>query len=312
MIGTGGVGGYFGGRLAEAGCDVHFVARGAHLQALSQNGLQVKSPLGDMLIKPVKVTSDTASIGVVDVVLVAVKLWDTEAAASSLKPLIGPDTAVISLQNGVEKDTVLARFVDKRNLLGGICYIAASISAPGVIEHAGKMARVTFGEMDGGVTPRSAAFLKALVDANVMADLSKDIVREIWEKFVFLVGLSSTTALLRQPIGPIRTDPDTRQLLLETMRETVNVGIAKGVRLDPSYAEKRLEFCDTIPATMMSSMQVDLSRGNRLELDWLSGAVVRFGEEFNVPTPANRVTYAALKLYAAGKSSSDADLGTAR
>ncbi len=306
IVGTGGVGGYFGSRLALAGHEVHFIARGAHLAAMNRDGLRVNSALGDMLVKPVKATSDPKTVGPVDVVLVAVKLWDTEAAAESVKPLVGPDTAVISLQNGVEKDEVLARFIDKRNHLGGVCYIAAAIGEPGVIEHSGKMARITFGEMDGKASPRALAFQKALTDAQVMVELSTDIQREIWEKFVFLVGLSSTTTLVRQPIGPIRADADLRAMLLETMRETVNVGIAKGVRLDPGYAQKRLEFCDTIPATMMSSMQVDLSRGNRLELDWLCGAVVRFGRDLKVPTPVNGVTYAALKLYAGGRAAVEA------
>ena len=301
IVGTGGVGGYFGSRLAQAGCDVHFIARGAHLQAMKESGLKVESSLGDALIKPVNVSSDPASIGPVDFALVAVKLWDTEAAARSVKPLVGPHTAVISLQNGVEKDAVLERFVNKANIVGGICYIAASIRAPGIIEHAGKMARVVFGEMDRQRTPRCEALLKALLDAGVTADLSLDIQREIWEKFVFLVGLSATTSLIRLPIGPIRSDAFTRAVLLDAMDETVKVAIAKGIRIAPDYAATRLEFCDTIPATMMSSMQIDLARGNRLELDWLSGAVVRFGLELGVPTPVNRMVYAALKPHAAGR-----------
>ncbi len=300
ILGTGGVGGYFGARLAQGGSDVHFVARGAHMQAMQNTGLRVNSPLGDMLIKPVKVTSDAASIGPVDVVLIAVKMWDTESAARSLRPLIGTDTAVISLQNGVEKDEILSRHVDRQHILGGICYIAASIGAPGLIEHAGKMARITFGELDRRRSTRAEAFFGALQESGIMAQLSEDIQREIWEKFVFLVGLSASTALIRLPIGPIRSDADTRALLLDTMNETVRVGIAKGIALDPQYAAKGLELCDAVPDTMMSSMQVDLSRGNRLELDWLTGAVVRFGKELGVPTPVNRVAYAALKLHAGG------------
>jgi 2-dehydropantoate 2-reductase len=300
IVGTGGVGGYFGARLAGAGFEVHFIARGRHLEAMRREGLRVESPLGDMLIKPANATSDPASIGVADVVIVAVKLWDTEEAARSLRPLIGPETAVISLQNGVDKDAVLSRFVDRRNIVGGLCYIAASIGAPGVIQHAGKMARIKFGELTRARTTRAEEFLQALQKAKVTAELSDDIEREIWEKFVFLVGLSATTTLMRSPIGPIRSDPVTRALLLDMMDETVRVGIAKGVELDPNYAAKGMELCDAVPDTMMSSMQVDLSRGNRLELDWLSGAVVRFGKEFNVLTPVNRVTYGALKLHSNG------------
>jgi 2-dehydropantoate 2-reductase len=300
IVGTGGVGGYFGARLAQSGSDVHFIARGRHLEAMRSEGLRVESPLGDMLIKPVSVTAEPKTIGPVDLAIVAVKLWDTEAAARSLEPLIGPHTAVISLQNGVDKDAILARFVDKKNILGGLCYIAASIGGPGLIQHAGKMARITFGEFNRVRSERAVAFLKALQDAGVTAELSDDIERAIWEKFVFLVGLSATTTLMRSTIGPIRSDPDTRALLLDAMDETVRVGIAKGVGLDPQYANKGLELCDAVPATMMSSMQVDLSRGNRLELDWLSGAVVRFGKELKVSTPVNRVTYGALKLHING------------
>jgi 2-dehydropantoate 2-reductase len=300
IVGTGGVGGYFGARLAQAGEDVHFIARGKHLEAMRSEGLRVESPLGNVLIRPVRVTADPISIGTADVVLVAVKLWDTEAAARALRPLVGANTAVISLQNGVDKDEVLRRFIEPQNVVGGLCYIAASIGGPGLIQHAGKMARIKFGEFDGARTPRVEAFLKALHAAEVTAELSDDIGREIWEKFVFLIGLSATTALMRSSIGPIRSDPDTREVLLETMDETVRVGIAKGVSLDPKYAYKGLELCDAVPDTMKSSMQVDLSRGNRLELDWLSGAVLRFGRELDVPTPVNRVTYAALKLHAMG------------
>jgi 2-dehydropantoate 2-reductase len=302
IVGTGGVGGYFGARLARAGSDVHFIARGKHLDAMRRDGLRVESPLGNVVIQPVNATSDPASIGIVDVVIVAVKLWDTEAAARSLRPLVGPHTAVISLQNGVDKDEVLRRFIEPKNLMGGLCYIAASIGGPGLIQHAGKMARIKFGEFNRERTPRAEAFLQALHAAEVTAELSDDIEREIWEKFVFLIGLSATTTLLRTPIGPVRSDPDTRSLLRDTMDETVQVGIAKGVALERSYADKGLELCDAVPDTMMSSMQVDLSRGNRLELDWLSGAVMRFGRELRVPTPVNRVTYAALKLHSRGAS----------
>jgi 2-dehydropantoate 2-reductase len=312
IVGAGGVGGYFGARLAESGCDVFFIARGAHLEAMRKDGLKIRSPLGDLDLKSVQATSDPAAIGLADVVLVAVKLWDTETAARSLKPLVGPDTAVISLQNGVEKDAVLARYITERNLLGGVCYIAASIAAPGVIEHANKLAKITFGEMDGRPTPRSLAFLEKLGSAQISADLSGDIRREIWEKFVFLVGLSATTALLRLPIGVIREDPVTRRLLLDTMQETVSVGIAKDVQLAQDYAVNRLEFCDILPAAMTSSLHVDLARGNRLEIDWLSGAVMRYGRELGIPTPVNNVTYAALKLYRDGHSGPEAAAEAAR
>ena len=300
IIGAGGVGGYFGARLAAAGCDVHFIARGAHLLAMQTAGLRIRSPLGDLLLPSVLACSEPSTVGKVDAVLLAVKLWDTEAVASSLQPLLAEHTGVISLQNGVEQDEVLARYIDKRHLVGGTCYIAASISEPGVITHAGTMARVTIGEMNGQISARCTALKEALDTANVAASLSTDIQRDRWEKFVFLVGLSATTTLLRLPIDPIRSDPDTRRLLCDVMQETVALAIAKGIRLDPAFADTRLEFCDSLPSTMATSMQFDLMHGNRLELEWLSGAVARLGVELGIPTPANRTTYAALKLHAAG------------
>lgn len=300
IVGAGGVGGYFGARLAAAGCDVRFIARGAHLAAMQNQGLRIRSPLGDLHVHPVHVTADPAALGTVDAVLVAVKLWDTEAVAACLKPLLAEHTAVISLQNGVEQDEVLARHIDKRHLVGGTCYIAASISEPGTITHAGTMARVTIGEINGQHSLRCNALLDVLNNANVSASLSTDIRRARWEKFVFLVGLSAATTLLRLPIGPIRSDPNARKLLFDAMQETVAVGVAKGIQLDHAYADERLAFCDSLPPTMVASMHFDLVHGNRLELEWLSGAVVRFGVELGIPTPVNETTYAALKLHAAG------------
>ncbi|HWP35143.1 MAG TPA: 2-dehydropantoate 2-reductase [Thermodesulfobacteriota bacterium] len=301
IMGSGGVGGYFGARLAQGGNDVVFIARGAHLAAMREEGLRVESARGRVHLRPVQATDDPSSVGPVDAVLFAVKLWSTEEAARAVRPLVRPGTAVVSVQNGVEAREMLAPILGPEPLVGGVAYIGTAIERPGVIRHTGTMARLVIGEFDGRRTPRVEALYEACRRSEIDVELSDDIERAIWQKFVFLVGLSGLTALTRRPIGPVREDPDTRALLLEVMREAVAVGRARGVRLDPGYAEERLAFVDGLPAEMTSSMHHDLERGNRLEVAWLSGAVARFGRALGVDTPANRVIYAALKLHAAGR-----------
>jgi len=301
MMGSGGVGGYFGGRMAAAGCDVTFIARGRHLQAIRDHGLKIASrDMGDVIVAPAKATDSPEEVGAVDYVIVAVKLWDTEATGRAIVPLLGPDTTVVSLQNGVEADEMLASIVGRERLIGGVAFIASSIAEPGVIRHIGTMQRVVIGEHGGGSSPRVDALWQALREAGVTAEVSDDIERTIWEKFVFLVGLSATTTLMRTPLGPIRQDPESRALLLDVMRETVSVGRARGVALAEGYAEDRLEFADGLPADMTSSMHHDLESGNRLELAWLSGAVTRFGREAGIPTPFNQMVVDALEPHAAG------------
>jgi 2-dehydropantoate 2-reductase len=301
IIGAGGVGGYFGGRLAASGSDVTFIARGKHLAAMRESGLSIESPLGNLRIRPVNATDNPASVNSADLVVIAVKLWSTQEAIESAAPLMGPDTAIMSLQNGVDAaDLLIARY-GRARVLGGSAHIAAVIEAPGVIRHNGTLARITFGELDGGHTPRTEAFLAACRDAGIDVNLSDDIQRATWEKFVLLVGLSSLTSLTRLPIGPVREDPDTRALLLEVMQEVAAVGRAKRVALADDAAPRQLGFLDKVPHDMVSSMLGDLKRGNPLELDWLAGAVVRLGKEQGVSVPANRFVYAALKLHAAGR-----------
>lgn len=301
VLGSGGVGGYFGGRLAAAGSDVTFVARGAHFEALRQDGLKITSLLGDVHIPKVNVVKTIAEVSDADLVMVGVKLWDTEDVAVSLKPIAQGGAAIISFQNGVQKDDILREHVPPEAVMGGVCYIAATIAGPGVIAHAGTMQRLVFGEYGGRTSARGEAFLAACKKAGIDAEFSDSIERLIWEKFVFLVGLSGTTSKFSTPIGPIREDTGKRAILLETMREVVAVGRAKSVPLRPDFAEDRLAFCDTIPATMTSSMQVDLERGNRLELPWLSGAVVDLGAQLGVPTPANSAIVEVLMPYEQGK-----------
>ena len=300
MMGSGGVGGYFGGRMAAAGHDVVFIARGAHLDAIRKEGLRIESrDMADATIQPANATDDTAEVGPVDCVIVGVKLWDTEAAGRAILPMLGPETMVLSLQNGVECDDILGPIVGRERLIGGIAQIAASIGFPGTINHIGTMQRIVIGELDGGSSARVEALHRAMLDGGITAEVSDDIERTIWDKFVFLVGLSATTTLMRTPIGPIREDPDSREFLLDVMRETVAVGRAKGVGLPKDYAEDRLAFTDGLPFDMTSSMHHDFERGNPLEVAWLSGAVARFGRELDIATPVNHTVYAALKPHAA-------------
>lgn len=304
VMGSGGVGGFYGGRLAHAGYDVTFVARGAHLAALRKNGLTIENPeQGDIHVPKVKVCDDPAWVGPADVVLIAVKLWDTQAAARAVQPIVGPRTAVLSLQNGVIKDDILKRELGKSNVLGGVAYVGTTIARPGVIRQTGTLQRLVFGEYDGTRSARAEKLLEAFLKAGIQAELSDDIRRTLWEKYVFLVGLSGSTSTMRVPIGPIRSNPQTRAFLLELMQETVAVGRAHGVKLPEDYAAQRLGFADSVAPDMTSSLHHDLERGNRLEVEWLSGGVVQLGKAAGVQTPANRAVWDILALHAQGKVS---------
>lgn len=301
IIGSGGVGGYFGARLAAAGSDVTFLARGTHLHAMKERGLKVLSALGDVHLENVRCTDDPASVGAVDVAMIAVKLWSTEEAALAAKRLLGKDTAVVSFQNGVIAVDTLAPVVGKQHVMGGVANIAALIEEPGVIRHGGTMASLFFGELDGVRSRRAEALLAECNKAAIHAEIVPDVHFAIWEKFVRLVTMSAMTALTRLPIGPIREDPDTRAMLKQVMAEVVAVGRAKGARFPADIIEEQVKKIDSYPPTMVASMCGDLRRGNRLELPWLSGTVARLGRELGVPTPANQFVYAALKLYADGR-----------
>ena len=303
ILGSGGVGGYFGARLAAAGNDVTFVARGAHFEAMRSNGLRVLSPLGDISLPEVEVVDSVDQIKRADFVFLTVKLWDTEQALPYLVPLAEGGAAIISFQNGVQKDEVLLKVLPKPSVMGGVSYISAAIQEPGVIRHFGPIQNLVFGEFDGSRTQRAVNLLSACESAHIGARISNEIEREIWEKFVFLVGLSATTATNRQPIGVIRSNAQTRGFLLDVMRETVIVGRSRGVALAADYADKRIEFCDTLPAEMTASMYQDLHRGNRLELPWLSGAVAELGEQMGIAVPRNRAVSDILALYLMGHRS---------
>jgi 2-dehydropantoate 2-reductase len=261
-------------------------------------GLKVKSRLGDMLIKPVQATDKSAEIGPVDLVILAVKLWDTDTVLKAIRPLVGPDTALVSFQNGVLKDAAIRDAYGEARTLGGVAYIATTVSAPGVITRTGPLERLVFGEFDGSRSPRVQALRDAATRGGINAEISDDIRLETWQKFVFLVGLSATTTTARVPIGPIRAHPQSRALLLDIMREVVAVGRAHGVPLPEDYAEQRLAFADGVSPDMTSSMHHDLERGNRLEVPWLSGGVVELGRRVGIPTPLNRAVADILAVHA--------------
>jgi 2-dehydropantoate 2-reductase len=301
MMGSGGVGGYFGGRLAASGAEVHFVARGAHMEAMRSQGLTIEGGPAPFHLPHVQVTGDPSSIGVSDFVLMGVKLWDTAAAIEQIKPIVGPRTTVISFQNGVLKDRYLIDAFGSSRVMGGVGYVATAIDRPGVIRQTGPMQRLLFGEFDGTASERGQRLLEACLKGGIAAQLSADIRCEIWQKYVFLVGLSGTTTTIRKPIGPIREDAQTRAFLLDVMREVVAVARAQGIDLPPDYAEHRLALADDVAYDMTSSMHHDLQRGNPLEVRWLSGGVVELGEAAGVPTPLNRAIADILALHAAGR-----------
>ena len=299
IVGSGGLGGYFGGRLAAAGADVVFLARGAHLEALRTRGLRIESPNGNLHLPRISATDDPSTVGTVDVVLFAVKLYDTESAISLLPPLIGADTVVIPFQNGVESAEMLSRGVDRAHLALGTSYVQASISEPGVIRHIA-LDRLIFGELDGARTPRLERLFALCVDAGVSPTLSEQIEVEIWSKFVHISVLSGMTSVTRSTVGPLRDDPDLFAMWQAALVETIAVARAKGIPLPRSLFDELITLLQKIPAQAASSMLQDLERHKRLELPWLSGAVVRMGKTLDVETPIHRFIATVLRPHVNG------------
>lgn len=299
-MGAGGVGGYFGARLQQAGHDVAFFARGKHLAAIREKGLTIESPHGSARLK-VKVFEDPAEAGQVDAVMFAVKLWDTEAAAAQIRPIIGKRTVVIPFQNGVESIDALRKLLPESAVMGGSAYIATRVREPGVIEHTGSMARLQFGALLASQHNAADAFLAACRQAGLNAELCDDIVRANWEKFVFLVGVSSATAATRKPLGTVRADADMRWLFEQAMRETWQLARKRGVQLPDDFVESRLAFADTLHTEMRASLLHDLEAGHKLEAPWLCGAVARMSAQAGLDAPVNRAVFASLKPYLNGK-----------
>ena len=300
VMGTGGVGGGFGAALAKAGADVTFIARGAHLAAMKSQGLKIEGGRGETHLVPTQATDDPSSIGPVDFVLFCVKLWDVESAGQHIKPLIGPNTAVIPLQNGIDAADRLIPILGNKAVMGGVAQISASIVKPGVIHQVGTFMRMIFGELDGQVSQRGKDFLAMCQKAGFDATLSDQILTELWMKFILLASNASITAATRLPIGKLRDDPDLRALFLELFMEVIEVGRAKGISLPADALNKILDFVGHAPPAMKASMALDLERGNRLELPWLGGKVVELGRDLGVPTPTHSTLYALLKPYTMG------------
>jgi 2-dehydropantoate 2-reductase len=300
VVGAGGVGGGFGAALAKAGGDVTFIARGAHLAAMKSAGLKVQGPRGDTHLVPTRATDDPAAIGQVDIVLFCVKLWDVESAGEKIRPLIGPGTAVIPLQNGVDAHERLIPILGKSAVMGGVAQISASIIAPGVIAQVGTFMRMVFGELDGRRSQRGEDFLALCLKAGFDATLSEKILTDLWMKFILLASNAGMMALSRQPIGALRNDPDLRPIFAAAYQETIDVGRARGVALPADALERIVELTRHFPPAMKASMALDLDRGNRLEVPWLSGKVAELGRQLGIPTPTHNMVYAMLKPYVMG------------
>lgn len=297
VIGAGGVGGAFGAALAHAGAEVTFVARGAHLQAMREQGLRIDSPRGNTHLTPTRATDDPATIGPVDFVMFCVKLWDVESAGERIRPLIGPDTAVITFQNGIDAHERLIPILGARAVMPGVAQISATIAEPGVVRQVGTFMRLVFGEAEGGKSARGEAFLAMCQKAGFDATHSPHIMVDLWMKFIMLASNASITAATRKPLGVLREDAEIATLFERTYAEVVAVGRAKGIAIPEDAVQKGLAFNRNAPPTMMASMAHDLIRGNRIELPWLGGKVVALGRELGVPTPVHEVLYQVLKPY---------------
>lgn len=303
ILGSGAVGGYYGAKLAREGHEVTFIARGAHLAAIREHGLQIKSPaLGDFIVRS-NAEEDTAKVGPVDLVLVAVKAYDNPTALPLIRAMLGPSTMVLTVQNGVDSVGEVAAAVGEERVLGGTTYIATSLSAPGVIEQTGTHRRIVFGEVFGSL-PRISDRARQIHDVLVRADIQADVVGDgrvpIWEKFIFLVSLAGFTGGTRLPIGPVWADPFIREQFLNGCREIEALARAEGVPVAKDRIQQIEQYVATIPGSMRSSLLIDLSQGKRIEVEALHGSVVRRAAAAGVPVPIMATLYAVLKPYAGG------------
>ena len=302
VMAAGAVGGYFGGRLAAAGHDVTFIARGAHRDAIRRDGLKIESALGDLHLKDIDVTDDPTRVGPADVVLFAVKLWDTETAGEQTRPLVRSNTRVITLQNGVDSVERLAPILGDAATIGGATYVVTTIARPGVIRHTGTFAKVYCGRLDGRPDAVLAGYVAQMKAADIDITLTDHMRVDLWKKFVLLSGTSGITASTRQPMGIIRDDQDMRALFYRLMHETMAVGRAAGVAFPPDFPAEVDRLVAGFAPAMKASMANDLEVGNRLELDWLAGKVVALGRKYGIPTPAQEAVYAILKPYRMGRA----------
>jgi 2-dehydropantoate 2-reductase len=295
VFGSGAIGGYFGGRLAQAGQDVTFIARGKHLEAILGHGLQLKSINGDFSVHPARATDNPQDIGVVDVVLCCVKAWQVSDAAEAMRPLIATHTVVIPLLNGVEAHTELAAKLGDQHVLPGLCRLISMIEAPGIIRHSGAAPYMAFGEMDGRLSRRAKEIASRLNAANGMSvEASQHIFADVWKKFMLIAPWGGVGAVTRVPIGIVRALPESRDMLVDAIHEVFDVGLANGVEIENDALSSTIAFIDKLPPDGTASMQRDIMDGRPSELSWQTGAVVRFGSQIGVSTPTNTFIYHSL------------------
>ena len=295
VFGTGGVGGYFGGRLAQSGQDVTFIARGAHLQAIREAGLNVESMDGNFIVQPANVTDDPKSIGGADLILLTTKAWQLNDAVQQMKPMIAENTVILPLLNGMEHmDTLLAHF-GTEHVIGGFCRISAYIGGPGIIRHVGVKPYIAYGEW-GNSTSERIQSIHALFSSitGIVAEIPADIQTAMWEKFIFIAGTSGVGAYTRKTIGEYRSNPETRAMLQHAIQETSAIAYAKGVNLAPDFADSTMKRIDTIDPSITASMQKDMMAGKPSELNEQTGAVIRMGKALGVLTPTHEKIFAAL------------------
>ncbi len=294
VLGSGGTGGYYGALLARAGQDVNFIARGAHLQAIRNNGLQIKSVFGDFQVRPRLATDKPAEVGPVDLLLFCTKAYDTDEAAAVAKPLVGPGTSVLSIQNGVDAAERIGSVLGPEHMLVGATWISSAVEAPGVIKQVSDFRRLVFGELDGTITKRAQAIYAALQQTGITLELSQSILKVLWSKFVFIASVSAVGSLTRLPMAGFRSVLETRALLISLIREVVAVAAASAVTLDADAVEKALAFIDNAGPNIKASMQLDVEAGHRTELKSMIGVIGRKGRQLGVPTPVADFVYACL------------------
>ena len=294
IMGTGGVGGYYGGLLAQQGNEVTFIARGAHLYAIRHEGLRVKSIHGDFKVFPANATEDPAKVEPVDLVLFCVKTYNTDEAAEAIRPVIGPQTAVLSLQNGVDAMERIGRVVGMEHVIGGATWLSSAVEEPGAIKQISQFRRIVFGELEGGRSERLQSIFETLNSTGVTVEVSEDIQKILWTKFVFISAVSALGSLTRLPMGDYRSVPETRSLLSGIMQEVEALARAQGIPLDPDVVQKSLEFMDHAAPHIKPSMQLDVESGRRTELESMVGVIGRKGRQLGIPTPVADFLYSSL------------------
>lgn len=294
IMGTGGVGGYYGGLSAQQGHDVTFIARGAHLYAIRHEGLKVKSVHGDFHVFPANATDEPINVGIVDLVLFCVKTYNTDEAAQAIRPAVGRQTVVLSLQNGVDAAERIGSVIGPEHVVGGATWLSSAVEAPGVIKQISQFRRIVFGELGGGRSERIQSIYDVLNQTGIAVEISENIQKVLWTKFVFISAVSSIGSLTRLPMGAYRAVPETRSLISGIMQEVEALAHAQGITLDPDVVQKSLEFMDNAAPHIKPSMQLDVEAGSRTELESMVGVIGRKGRELGIATPVADFVYAAL------------------